>query len=181
MKNLKTYKMFESSAELTPEQIEWLDNCTKGTWKMNPETGLVDVDGSFSCSGQGLTNFKGVRFGVIGGLFSCGNNQLTSLEGAPQVVGSDFYCNNNQLTSLEGAPQVVEGDFICYHNPVSNKTLSSIFSLMKNGKSYLQATESFWNKIPSEEQELLYRPEFKWTKPETIRALAHFNRIKGMI
>jgi hypothetical protein len=195
MKNLKTYhQLFENSQELTPEQIEWLDSCTpRGTWALNPQTGLVDVDGYFNCSGQDLVDFKGVGFRVIKGSFNCENNKLTSLEGAPQVVEVNFYCNNNLLTSLEGAPQVVGKDFFCHHNPVSNKTLSSIFSLMKKGKSnstltqirksksYLEAVESLWDKIPSDDQELLYRPEFKWTKPEAIRALAHFNRIKGMI
>ena len=122
MKNLKTYKMFESSVELTPEQVEWLDECTDGTydtWQLNPQTGLVDVEGDFSCSGQGLSDFKGVRFGVVGVNFWCHNNQLTTLEGAPQKVGGSFWCNNNQLTTLEGAPQKVGGGFNCQDNQLT--------------------------------------------------------------
>jgi hypothetical protein len=121
MKNLKTYhQLFENTQELTPEQVEWLDSCTEGTWKINPQTGLVDVDGDFNCSEQDLTDFKGVRFGKVVGGFYCGNNQLTSLEGAPREVGGSFYCWNNQLTSLEGSPQDVGVDFYCSNNRLTS-------------------------------------------------------------
>ena len=111
MKNLKTYRMFESVMELTQEQVQWLDECTNGTWALNTQTGLVDVDLDFNCTGQDLTDFKGVKFGVVGGGFYCRYNSLTSLEGAPQRVGGDFTCDTNLLTSLEGAPQKVGGGF----------------------------------------------------------------------
>ncbi len=111
--------MFESSVELTPEQVEWLDKCTKGTWQLNPRTGLVDVNGDFDCGGQELSDFKGVRFGVVRGDFVCDNNQLTTLVGAPQKVGGDFSCDKNQLTSLEGAPQKVGGHFYCSYNQLT--------------------------------------------------------------
>ncbi len=122
MKNLKTYRqLFENTQELTPEQIEWLDSCTKGgTWKINPRTGLVDVKGRFNCSEQSLTDFKGVRFGVVEESFTCARNQLTSLEGAPREVGGGFYCGDNQLTSLEGAPQKVSEHFYCYGNQLTS-------------------------------------------------------------
>ena len=269
MKNLKTYKMFESSVALTPEQVEWLDQCTKGTWQLNPQTGLVDVKGSFACSGQGLSDFKGVRFGKVGrhfychdnqltslegapqkvgGYFTCNNNQLTSLEGAPEKVGwglscennqlttlkgapekvgwsfscennqlttlkgaprevrGNFYCSDNQLTTLEGAPREVRGDFYCdknqlttlegapqkvrrsgfncSNNPVSEKTLGSIFGIMKKGESYLKAVEFLWTEIPVEDQALLYRPEFEWVGPDEVKkldALRAYQGIKGMI
>ncbi len=121
MKNLKTYlQLFENIQELTPEQIEWLDSCTKGTWTLNPRTGLVDVNGNLYCYKQGLTDFKGVKFGVVSKDFYCNNNQLTSLDGAPQEVGGSFYCENNQLTSLEGAPKVVLVDYSCYNNHLTS-------------------------------------------------------------
>jgi hypothetical protein len=56
----------------------------------------------------------------VGGDFSCANNQLTTLEGAPQTVGGDFSCNNNQLTSLEGSPWTVEGSFNCYDSQITS-------------------------------------------------------------
>ena len=108
--------MFESSVALTPEQVEWLDQCTKGTWKLNPRTGLVDVNGDFDCRGQGLSDFKGVRFGKVGRHFYCHDNQLTTLEGAPLNVRGGFSCYSNRLTSLEGAPEKVGWDFSCYNN-----------------------------------------------------------------
>ena len=120
MKNLKTYRMFESSVELSPEHIEWLDQCTKGTWQLNSQTGEVDVDGDFDCSGQGLIDFKGVRFGVIEGHFNCRNNQLSSLEGGPREVKMSFFGGNNGLTSLKGAPQKVRGSFSCSDNQLTS-------------------------------------------------------------
>ena len=112
--------MFESVMELTPEQINWLDDCTIRTWTLNPQTGLVDVKGRFSCSSQGLTDFKGVKFGMVGGYFNCADNQLTSLVGAPLEVGDDFYCSDNSLTSLIGAPQEVGGYFYCHNNALTS-------------------------------------------------------------
>ena len=78
---------------LTKRQINWLNKCTDGTWTLNPKTGLVDVEGSFRCYNQGLSDFKGVKFGLVKRHFWCENNLLTSLEGAPQSVGVDFYCS----------------------------------------------------------------------------------------
>ena len=163
MKNLKTYRMFESVMELTPEQINWLDDCTIRTWTLNPQTGLVDVKGRFSCSSQGLTDFKGVKFGMVGGYFNCADNQLTSLEGAPQTVGDYFYCENN---------------------PVSRDTLDAIFTEMQQGTSYLAAVESLWSKIPQDDQVLLYADDFKWVTPEQSRgivALRAYQDLRGML
>jgi hypothetical protein len=125
---------------LTQEQINWLDKCAKGC-TLNLQTGLVDVFGDFSCSSQGLSDFKGVKFGKVTGSFDCDNNSLTTLEGAPQKVkgsfncdlnsltslvgapqkvGVSFYCGNNSLTSLVGAPQKVGGDFWCRYNRITS-------------------------------------------------------------
>jgi len=124
MKHITPYLIFESSAAsptpLTEEQVQWLNKCADGTWKINPQTGLVDVKGNFECFGQGLTDFKGVKFGVVSGSFNCADNQLTSLDGAPQKVGEHFSCRNNQLTSLEGSPQRVGWDFDCSNNQLTS-------------------------------------------------------------
>ena len=121
MKHVTPYNLFESESEpirtvFTKEQLNWLDKCTENSWKYNPSTGLVDINGDFYCSGQNLQDFKGVRFGTVGRDFSCKNNQLTTLEGAPQEVGGGFYCGDNQLTTLLGAPQSVGGGFYCEGN-----------------------------------------------------------------
>ena len=185
MKHVKPFALFESEKSLTPRQIKFLDEYTKGSWRINPATGLVDVDGDFNCSAQELSDFKGVRFGKVGGGFHCGSNQLSSLEGAPREVRWDFNCNNNQLTSLKGAPQKVGEDLYCRNNPVSEKTLGSILVLMmKNGESYLESVEYLWTEIPVEDQALLYRPEFEWVGADERRkldALRAYQGFKSMI
>jgi len=143
MRHVSSYKeLFENQTELSPEQIEWLDKFTsRGIWELNPQTGLVDIDGDFWVPRRSLTDFRGVRFGRVSGFFSCSDNSLTSLEGSPRSVGGgfscadnrlttlkgapktitrDFYCANNQLTSLEGAPQTVGGGFYCHGNQLTS-------------------------------------------------------------
>ena len=225
MKHVKLFEAFSTSKPLTEEQISWLDKCARGGWRLNPSTGLIDVDGSFDCEGQGLKNFKGVAFGHVKGNFNCDSNQLTSLDGAPKTVDGSFYCNNNQLTSLVGAPETVDGgfscaenqltslegapktvggvfyctdnqltslvgapktvggSFYCSSNPVSEKTLASIFALMKNGKSYQQALEEFWPKMGHEDRTLMYKDHRSLAQEEIRRydALATVNRIKNYL
>jgi len=122
MKYLKTYQLFESQSVLTPEQEEFLNKYTKGTWTYDSSTGLVDVEGDFDCSKRGalIWYLSGVKFGKVSGDFDCASNHITSLEGAPQEVGGHFYCYDNKLTSLEGAPQKVGGEFDCSHNKLAN-------------------------------------------------------------
>jgi len=72
-------------------------------------------DGNFYCSDNNLTTLEGAPESVGGGFF-CSNNNLTTLEGAPESVGGGFFCSNNNLTTLEGAPESVGGDFYCYND-----------------------------------------------------------------
>ena len=124
MKYIREYQVFEAGATapaaLTEEQIKWLDKCVDGSWKLNPQTGLINVDGNFWCIEQGLTDLKGVKFGKVSGSFNCYDNQLTSLVGAPKTVGRGFYCYGNQLTTLVGAPQSVSGSFYCHSNQLTS-------------------------------------------------------------
>ena len=205
MRHIKPYQVFEASAPaLTAEQIEWLDKCAAGRWKLNRQTGLVDINGGFNCSGQNLQDFKGVRFGKVSGDFYCYENQLTSLVGAPQSVGGNFDCRSNQLTTLVGAPQSVDGsfwchanqlttlegapktvgrDFWCGDNPVTKSTLKAIFALMKSGKSYQKALEERWPKMGDVDRVLMYK-EMPSLSPEDIRkykALATYSNIKNYL
>jgi hypothetical protein len=122
MRHVRSYKeLFESQTELSQEQVKWLNKFTsRGIWELNPQTGLVDVDGDFDCTNKGLPNFRGIRFGEVSGDFHCGYNQLTTLEGAPRSVGGDFFCYSNRLTSLEGVPQKVGGRFDCDDNHLTS-------------------------------------------------------------
>ena len=101
---------------LTDDQRKFLNKNTRGTWSVNSE-GLVDIEGYFYCGNEGLEDFLGIRFGKVGGNFSCRSNQLGTLEGSPREVGGNFDCGGNQLRTLEGAPRKVDGDFYCYGNP----------------------------------------------------------------
>ncbi|MCG3771349.1 MAG: hypothetical protein JW384_02534 [Nitrosomonadaceae bacterium] len=205
MRHIKPYQeLFESQQGLIQEQIDWLDKCAKRKWKLNRQTGLVDVVGNFDCSGQGLTDLKGVRFGKVSGVFDCDNNQLTtlvgapktikgdfrcylneltSLVGAPQSVGGGFDCEDNQLTTLVGAPKTVGGSFDCRGNPVSERTLEAIFALMKSGESYQQALEERWPRMTDEDRVLMYKqmPNLSPEDARKYKALATYNNIKGYL
>ena len=206
MKHVTPYSVFEASAAapaaLTPEQVEWLNQCTEDTWKLNPQTGLVDVDGSFDCSEQGLSEFKGVRFGVVRGCFNCEknlltslvgaprevrgsfwcrDNQLTSLVGAPEKVGESFFCWNNLLTSLEGAPRKVGWSFCCESNPVPERTLKSIFSLMQEGASYEEVLRRKWKRYSHKTKLLLYRAEYQWIPQEEHKMLSALNKVNSVL
>ena len=77
------------------------------------------VEGDFNCADNQLTSLEGAPQ-KVGGSFDCDGNRLISLKGVPQKVGGDFYCHDNQLTSLEGAPQEVGGNFSCSSNQLSS-------------------------------------------------------------
>jgi hypothetical protein len=75
--------------------------------------------GDLDLGDMNLTKFPDVlKYVDVGGGFSCANNQLKSLKGAPKSVRGSFYCTNNQLKSLEGAPKNIGGDFYCGNNAV---------------------------------------------------------------
>ncbi len=84
-----------------------------------PDFSNITVSGNFSCEENQLTSLKGAPK-EVGGSFNCKDNQLTSLQGAPKKVGKDFYCSRNQLTSLQGAPEEVGKDFYCEHNKLTS-------------------------------------------------------------
>ena len=122
MKHLIPFRIYEAqtTSGLTKRQEEFLNRYTRGTWSVNPSTGLVDIDGYFDCSGSRIKNFMGIQFGEVTRSFDCESNLLTSLEGSPRSVGGTFRCNNNSITSLEGSPQTVGRDFLCSKNSLSS-------------------------------------------------------------
>jgi len=75
----------------------------------------INVDGNFNCGDNKLTSLEGAPTSVHRG-FSCSDNELISLEGAPTTVGRSFHCSNNKLISLSGAPKSVGGRFTCNIN-----------------------------------------------------------------
>ena len=166
---------------LTEEQIEWLNECTTGRWELDPQTGLVDLNWSFDCSEQGLSDFKGVRFGAVEVDFWCRDNLLTSLEGAPREVGGSFSCMDNRLTSLVGAPEKVGLGFYCKNNPVPERTLKSILPLMQKGASYEEVLREKWKEYSHELKSLLYRAEYQWIPQEEHKMLSALNKVNSVL
>ncbi len=138
MKHLQSFSLCEAQfSGLSPDQEAFLNEYTNGTWSVNRQTGLVDVEGDFDCSYKRLKSMSGISFGHVSGNFYCGGNQLTTLAGAPQTVGGDFWCFRNQLTTLAGAPQTVAGHFLCSYNQLTTlagapQTVDGFFSCADN-------------------------------------------------
>jgi hypothetical protein len=85
-------------------------------------TGTVNVTGFVDLLMRKLTKFP-VKFGTVGGAFTCRGNELNLLEGAPEVVlGHFFSCGNNRLTSLQGIHKIfkiISGGFYCVGNQIT--------------------------------------------------------------
>ena len=104
------------------------------------------VEGDLDLSGYGLEELQDLSKWVIRGRFSCSNNKLTSLKGAPQIVGSSFNCSNNKLTSLKGAPSKIAGYFNCSNNKLTSleggpKKLTGAYDCSWNNFSFLYHKE----------------------------------------
>jgi hypothetical protein len=102
-----------SKPSLTPEQKNFLNTSTQGSWKIDTKTRRVSIEGNFVCDKQNLDSFMGLEFDVVTGNFSCAHNQLVSLIGGPRKVGGNFDCTANPLLSLEGAPLEIGGTLWC--------------------------------------------------------------------
>jgi len=77
---------------------------------------VVDVDGDAILRGENLTNADiPVKFRKVEGNFECQNNQLTSLDFAPEEVGGIFNCSYNNISDFDNIPtKHVEGNFYAY-------------------------------------------------------------------
>jgi len=105
---------------ISDEQADFLDRFTQGTWSIDEETQIVDIEGNFICEDiDEIFDFFGTRFGRVTGNFNCSLHRLTSLEGAPKEVGGSFDCSYNKLTSLEGMPALIGGDFDYSNNHIT--------------------------------------------------------------
>ena len=118
--------------ELTTEQKNYLKNSIKRKtidpglkgkpmYKLNKETGLVDVYGDFdggwySSSTEGDKNFMGIRFGRVYGDFIADSTKSLpemNLSGFPSQVDGYFkLTDNGNIKSLEGIPSLVGDLFI---------------------------------------------------------------------
>lgn len=105
-----------------------------GQATINPETGVVDVDGpQVNYIGKAYTQLP-VQFGRVTGDFDLSYSKLTSLKGCPSCVGGNFYFAHSPITSLEFAPAYVGKDFNCIDVNISSlsgapETVEGIFSV----------------------------------------------------
>ena len=173
-----------TSPSLTKDQLDWLKAMGITNYSVNAN-GLIDVNSDVDISFKKLTSIP-VQFGHVSGFFYCNNNNLTSLQGAPQSVSGDFFCYRNNLTSLQGAPQIVSGDFSCSGNNLpslqgapqivsgdffcSGNNLTSLHNIHKQIKS-IKGSFICDNKIKSHILGLLLIRDLK--KLEGIREVEH--------
>ncbi len=83
-----------------------------------PDLSRVEVSGTFSCANNNLISLEGAPQKVGG--FDCSHNRLEDLKGAPQLCIGDFNCSNNHLSTLEGCPRSVFGNFSCQYNNLTS-------------------------------------------------------------
>jgi hypothetical protein len=112
-----------------------------GKARVDPITGVVDVDGKVVLRSPIKVAELPVRFGQVGGNFDCSVNQLTTLKGSPNHVGGQFICSFNKLTALEGAPGHVVSDFLCGLNRVRLNSLDGAPGYV-GGKFWVDYNES---------------------------------------
>ncbi len=116
---------------LTEDQIRILALSTDASIHIRKD-GKINVNGIFDCSGLGLTDLCGLRFGKVKGRFICTSNSITNLEGFP----------------IEGNPQV----HFYKNQGISDGTLHLIIKAMiKNQMDYWSALCVVKSEIDSKE------------------------------
>jgi len=137
---------------------------TKIPLKFNYVTGFFWIDNNNLTSLEGSPQVVGQSpEEEDGNYFSCDNNKLTSLKGGPIKVFGNFYCSYNKLTSLEGAPQSIGGDFHCTYNQ-----LTSLDHLPNvSGEIYI-----WGNPVYSIIRGWIEQPEKRWEKWEYFQDLS---------
>jgi hypothetical protein len=126
---------------------------------------LVDVDGDVYISSKSLTKLP-LKFGKVTGYFNCSNNQLISLEGAPNSVGGNFHCSDNKLDSLEGAPKSVGGNFDCRSNKLVS--LENFPPNIKGLRCVDNPIYKYWKGLNIDDLELFLYMDINTTDPDEI-------------
>lgn len=110
---------------------EWTWTIPETTWVWN-EDGSVDVDGTARIKLEhGMTKLPFKFRKVTGDFDFCGNSNVTSLEGSPDIVEGYFSCSRCGLNTLEYAPKKVGLSFYCYGNP-GNFTTEDVLKVCKD-------------------------------------------------
>jgi hypothetical protein len=77
----------------------------------------IDVPNSVFISNYRLTKLP-LNFRYVTGSFSCDNNNLTNLEGAPEVVSGFINCSRNKLSDFSFFPKTIDGHLNCTFNDI---------------------------------------------------------------
>ena len=85
----------------------------------------------FSCRDNGLTNIEGAPRKVFG-TFACSRNKITSLKGGPLEVSEDYFCVMNKLTDLTGVAYYIADSFDCSKNKITS--LQNVHKQIKNAR-----------------------------------------------
>jgi len=117
----KSFKLFESSSGLTADQIAFLDKGVAGSWNHRDDSGKVDVKGDFIAP-KGSMDFRGIRFGVVDGNFTCKGMNLPTGEGFPDQVTGNLDCSQNSLRSFEKITPLIGGSLNCSYNTIRDLT-----------------------------------------------------------
>jgi len=179
MKKIKVYESFKTEQEI-------IDLCSEYDIEdyQIRDDGSIDVNGDVSIL-RYLEQLP-LTFNVVNGYFSCGDNNLTTLEGCPKEVYGYFACGGNKLTSLEHSPKIVEGDFFCRFNDCITSldglenTITGAFDIqycenLYSLKGFPKKVGSFWyNGTPIEP---IYDKFIQECDYETIRRFNKFDVI----
>lgn len=71
---------------------------------------------------KSLTEFSLLNIVEVIGDFNISHNNLTSLDGCPEIINGDFKCNSNYLPSLRFGPKNVGFEYSCRNNDIQEIT-----------------------------------------------------------
>jgi hypothetical protein len=132
------------------------------------------------CSKNQLTSLDGAPE-IINSYFDCSDNSLTSLKGAPRIIEGSFYCRANNITSLEGAPQIVEGEIYFSANPITQAAVRKIFlSMEEENITFEEAVALCWNNT-TEEDRIYLAKHNQDLSPEEKKGYEALSRYRGRI
>lgn len=101
------------SLQGSPEEVIGNFNCEDNILE-TLKGGPLKVGEKYWCCKNRLVSLKGM--GYVGGEVNAQNNQLISLDGAPENIYGSFLMSFNSLTSLVGGPRKVFGQYVCDNN-----------------------------------------------------------------
>lgn len=96
----------------------WLDTRNIKDYTIHDDL-VVDVKDAVVELGHQNLSYLPIQFGKVEGNFYIANCNLKTLKGSPRYVTGFFDCSNNNLMSLDYAPEKVN-DFDCSNNKISS-------------------------------------------------------------